>query len=127
MSFLRLVSRGFPGLETTFEIVELRESEVAHLVAGLCAAYPSAAMHEVSLALLEFCDFLRKIRRVHVDVDCSRNVACFKLLLGAHVEHDVLLVRPEFFKLGDIYVFAALSLFLFRTVLVLVLGTRSAR
>ena len=89
--------------------------------------YPSAAMHEVSLALLEFCDFLRKIRRVHVDVDCSRNVACFKLLLGAHVEHDVLLVRPEFFKLGDIDVLEPLSLFLFRGGLRLVLGVRCAR
>src|SRR5437016_7920014 len=127
MSFLRLVSRGFPGLETTFEIVELRKSELTHLVAGPCTAHPGAAVHEVSLVLLELCNSLRKIRRVHVDVDCSRNVACFKLLLGAHVEHDVLLVRPEFFKLGNIDVLEPLSLFLFRGGLLFVLGIRGAR
>src|SRR5437867_3736243 len=37
-SFLRLVSRGFPGLESTLQIVKLRERQVTHLVAGLCAA-----------------------------------------------------------------------------------------
>src|SRR5881628_3972773 len=76
-SFLWFVSCSFPGLETPFEIVKLGESEVTHLVAGLCAAYTGTAMHQVSLALLELGHFLRKIRRVHVDVDRSRNVACF--------------------------------------------------
>ena len=126
-SFLRLVSSGFPGIESTFKIVELRESEVTHLVAGLCAAHARAAVHQVSLVLLEPGDFLRKIRRVYVDVDGSRNMACLKLLLRSHIEHDVLLVRPEFFKLGDIDAFESLGLFLLRGGLLFVPGVRGAR
>src|SRR5438445_13800259 len=75
-SFLWFVSCSFPGLETPFEIIEFGQSEVIHLVAGLCAAYPGTAMHQVSLALLELGHFLSKIRRVDVVVDRSRNVSC---------------------------------------------------
>src|SRR5437773_6114391 len=82
-SFLRLVSRGFPGLESTLQIVKLRERQVTHLVAGLCAAHPSAAVHQVSFVLLQPGHFLRKIRGVHVDVDRAGNMPRFKFLLGA--------------------------------------------
>src|SRR5438093_5092933 len=124
-SFFRLVTRRFPGSETACEVVEPREIEVAHFVARPRAATAGGAVHQVSLVLVELGNLLLKIRRVHVDVDGARNMARLKLFSGAHVQHDVLFVRAEFFEFRHAEVFE--QLFLLCDGFLLVFQVRSAR
>src|SRR2546423_1148280 len=55
-------------------------------------------MHEVSLVLIKFLNFVFEIRRIDVNVHSTRDVAGREFLLGSNVQNDVFLVSPQFFE-----------------------------